>query len=162
MNINKADILKFKALIKALDSEKVKFVVDYNVLHKPGSPIYNPWDALLPLLVLVVGSLFIMLLEGAYIGLFALVIGFLLYIYGVKKLLTKYLRKKAQKYMVKNPLCWNKIWDFGGVALMSTSSKAGVSSPDGDWQDFIVLNFSELMVDDGEPVKEENDEEENS
>ena len=154
MKVNKADLLKFKALIKALDSDKIKFIVDYNVLHRPGSPVYNPWDALLPLLFIVLISLSVIFSCGAYIGLLTLVIGFIIYIYIIKKILTKFLKNKVQKYMVKNPVNWNKIWDFGGVVLVSNINNQGVVSPTNDWKEFIVINFSELMIDDGKDEEE--------
>ncbi len=162
MKINKADLLKFKALKTAIEIKKVDFLIDYNFLHKPGSPVYNPWDVVLPLLLVILFSMSLLVLYGIYIGLLTLVLALVLYVYGIRKIQAKCLKSKILKYMLKNHICWGEIWSFGGVAINIKGGEIrnSVIAPEGDWKDFAVLNFADLMIDDKK--EEENVEETNS
>ena len=67
--INRADILAFNALQRAVEQDKLRLYMDYGRINRPTSPIYNPWENLLPILVPVLIGLLLILTVGVIFGL---------------------------------------------------------------------------------------------
>ena len=53
---NRADFLILKSLIKAEEKGDVIIYYDYGKLNKVGSPVYNPWENLTPILLPLIVS----------------------------------------------------------------------------------------------------------
>ena len=59
---NKADLLVYKALKTAISQDKLRIYLDYGKINRPQSPVYDPWESLLPVLVPVLIGLALILL----------------------------------------------------------------------------------------------------
>ena len=59
---NKADALVYKALQKAIEQDRLRVYLDYARINRPQSPVYDPWECLLPVLVPVIIGLLLIIL----------------------------------------------------------------------------------------------------
>lgn len=160
---NRADELAFNALKKGMEENKIHLCLVESKINRPSSPVYNPWEVLLPILVPVVLGLILILAVGPIFGLFFMVAMIMISSNLVKKKLEQKLMERSRAYLLSNYENFCKLWDFGGVVLVNAENKkAGCIAPDGDWREFVVKNFAELMVEKHEepaPAPEETKEE---
>ena len=57
---NRADQLAYHALQKAIEQDKLRIYLDYGKVNRPLSPVYDPWETLLPILIpILIGLIFI-------------------------------------------------------------------------------------------------------
>lgn len=146
--ISKADTLVFKALQKAVNEEKLNIYLINSKINIPGSPVYNPWECLLPTLVPVLLGLLMIWLVGILLGLAIMIGGIVLSSSFIKKKMEHILYDRAKLFFTKDVQSCNSLWEFGGVVLVKNDDKKqNCLSPEGNWKDFIVLNFSEFMTD---------------
>ena len=89
MTRNRADNMTYKALQKAIEQNKLRLYLDYAKINRPGSPIYNPWECLLPILIPLFLGLILILSVGVLFG--------LLFIIAMTMLYTVYFKKKIYK-----------------------------------------------------------------
>lgn len=161
--INKADRLVFKALQKAIAEDKIHICLISSKINIPGSPVYNPWESLLPVLVPVLLGLLLIGLVGILLGLGVMVAGILLSSNLVKKKMEQKLFERSKSFFVSSYEACNQLWDFGGIVLVkSDDKKYGCISPEGNWKEFVILHFSDYMTDKkttaAEPPVENQDE----
>ena len=145
---SKADKLIYKAFCLAMERNLLRIYMDTARINRPSSPVYNPWENLLPLLVPIIIGLILIVTVGSLFGL-AFIIGMILiYNYYVKKIIDKRLLERAKKYILTDYQHCQELWKFGGLVLAtSTNKKTGCISPEGDWKDFTVQNFADFMLD---------------
>lgn len=148
MTRNRADNLTFKALQKAVAQDKLRLYLDYGKINRPGSPVYNPWECLLPILIPVLIGLILIISVGVIFGLFFIVAMIMVYSTRFKKKLHRVIIERTKNYLVSSYDNCEKIWKFGGIVLVNAENKKlGCVSPEGDWKEFVVLNFADLMLD---------------
>lgn len=155
--INKADRLVFRALQKAVDEDKLHICLINSKINVPGSPVYNPWEILLPVLVPVLAGLLLIWLAGILWGLVFMTAGIVLSSNLVKKEMERRLLNRTKTMFVADYDSCCTLWNFGGIVLVKADDKKqGCIAPEGNWREFIVLNFAELMTDKKvAPVQEE-------
>ncbi len=146
--LNKADVLIYKAFKTALDKNLLSLYLISSKLNRPNSPVYNPWENLLPLLIPLIIGVILILMVGAFFGL-AFIVGIVLvYNYYFKKIIDKRLLERTKKYVTIDFNHCQELWEFGGLVLATKENKKiGCISPEGDWKDFVVQNFADFMVD---------------
>ena len=158
--INKADQMVFKALQKAFAEDKLHLCLINSKINIPGSPIYNPWEVLLPSLCPLLAGLFLIWLVGVLWGLVFMIAGLLLSANLIKKKMEQRLFERAKAYLCADYDSCCRLWNFGGVVLVKAEDKKkSCMAPDANWKEFVVLNFAELMTDKKETVTPENDNE---
>ena len=157
---NKADLLIYKAFTKAMEQNLLRIYLDTAKLNRPNSPVYNPWENLLPLLIPSIIGLVLIICVSSFFGL-AFIIGMILiYTYYFKRFIDKRLLTRTKKYITKNYEQCKKVWDYGGIVLAtSENKKIGCIAPSGDWKEFIVKNFADFMVEKA-PIHENKNNEE--
>lgn len=144
---SRADELTFSALQKAAAEDKVHICLLTSQINRPSSPVYNPWEVLLPILVPVLLGLTLILMVGPLFGLLFMVALILISTHVIKKKLDARLLQRTRDFMLFSLENCQKIWESGGVVLVNTANKnQGCVSPDGDWKEFVVGNFADLMV----------------
>lgn len=144
---SRADELTFNALQKAVSDDKIHICLLTSHINRPSSPVYNPWEILLPILVPVLLGLALILTVGPIFGLLFMAALILISTHIIKKKLDTRLLQRTKDYMLSSLDNCQKIWDFGGVVLVNTANKnLGCVSPEGDWKEFVVGNFADLMV----------------
>lgn len=64
---SKADMLIYKALNRAIENDRLRIYLDYGKINRPGSPVYDPWECLLPILVPVLVGLLLIFSVGVFV-----------------------------------------------------------------------------------------------
>lgn len=70
---SKADMLIYKALNRAIENDRLRIYLDYGKINRLGSPVYDPWECLLPILVPVLVGLLLIFSVGVLFGLLFIV-----------------------------------------------------------------------------------------
>ena len=157
--ISKADMLIYKALNKAIENDKLRIYLDYGKINRPGSPVYDPWESLLPILIPVLLGLLLIFSVGVLFGLLFIVAMISVYSVYFKKKIYRRLIERTKRYITTGYEHCDTLWNFGGLVFVNAENKKlGCVSPEGDWKDFVVLNFSEFMTEHKEEPKEEKEE----
>lgn len=156
--VNKANLMVFKALQRALADDKIHLCLISSKINVPGSPIYNPWESLLPILFSVLTGLVLIWAVGILSGIILMTLGVFLTSSIIHKYLEHCLLKRALKIMTSDYKSCCELWNFGGVVLVKTDDKQrGCISPEGDWKEFVVRYFADLMIEKtAEPVQQED------
>ncbi len=158
---NRADEMAFHALQKALEQEKMKLCLLESKINRPTSPVYNPWEVLLPMLVPTILGLILIMSVGPIFGLVFMVAAIFAVSNLVKKKLDSRLYERSKNFLTSSYENFNKLWDFGGIVLVnSANQKQACISPEADWKDFVIQNFADLMVDKPEAQQQETPQEE--
>ena len=145
---NKADLLIYKAFNRALQENLLRLYLDTAKLNRPDSPIYNPWENLLPLLIPTIIGLWLIMTVSSFFGLTFIIGTILIYNYYFKRLIDKRLLERATKYVAIDFEHCQEMWNYGGLVLATAANKKiGCISPAGDWKEFVVQNFADFMVD---------------
>ena len=146
--ISRANQLTYHALQKAIENNKLKVLLDYGKINRPQSPIYNPWENLLPVLVPVLIGVILIIFVSVIFGLLFIIGMTLVYAHILKKKLYKRIIERTNKYIITSYENCDELWNFGGLIFINNDNKEiGCVSPAGDWKDFIINNFSDLMID---------------
>ena len=145
---NKAELLIYKAFNKALEQDLLRLYLDTTKINRPNSPVYNPWENLLPLLIPMIVGVILIFVVGILFGV-AFILGMvLIYNFYVKRLIDKRLLERTKKYITRDFQHCQELWNFGGLIIATAANKKlGCISPEGDWKEFIVQNFADLMTD---------------
>ena len=123
---NRADELTYHALVKAVEADKLRIYLDYGKINRPLSPVYNPWETLLPILLPILLGLILIIGVGVIFGLL-FIIGMILVYSGVVK------KKLYQRIIAR-------------TKVNADNKKSGCVAPEGDWKEFVVKNFADLMI----------------
>ena len=156
--INKADRLTFKALQKAIENQELQIALISSKINIPSSPVYNPWEVLLPTLIPALLGLILIALVGIIFGLLFMIAGIMLSSNVVKKKMEQRLFERTKAYFISDYNACNELWNFGGIVLINSANKKLCAiAPEGNWKEFVVLNYSQYMTDkkNEEPLKEE-------
>lgn len=70
---NRADQLAYHALQKAIEQDKLRIYLDYGKVNRPLSPVYDPWETLLPILIPILIGLIFIVAVGVIFGLLFIV-----------------------------------------------------------------------------------------
>ena len=144
---SKADYLIYKALQTAIEKNQLRLYLDYGRINRPGSPVYDVWENLLPVLTPVVIGLILILTVSVFFGLAFIIAMILVYITYFKKRVDRYLIERTKEYFMQSYDNCIKLWNFGGIVLVKKKKKKqGCVSPEGDWKEFVVKNFADYMV----------------
>lgn len=153
---NRADKMTFHALQKAVELDKLRIYLDYGRINRPGSPVYDAWECLLPILIPVLIGLMLIICAGVLFGLLFIAAMVVVYSTYFKKKIYRKVIERTKQYLVSNYENCEKLWLFGGLVLVNAENKKiGCVSPEGDWKEFVVINFSDLMIDPKEEPKDE-------
>lgn len=146
--INKADKLVFRTLQRAIADNKLHLCLINSKINVPGSPVYNPWEVLLPALIPMLLGLILIWAVGILWGLAFMIAGIMLSSNLVKKKLEQRLFDRTKEFFVSSYEHCQELWNIGGIVLLNAEDKKqSCVSPDGNWQEFVILNFADLMTD---------------
>lgn len=155
---NRAEQLVYKALQKAVEQDKLRIYLDYGKVNRPQSPVYEPWECLLPVLVPVLIGLGLIVSVGVIFGL--LFIAGMIVVYSVyfKKKLYRRLIERTKAYLVYSLENCKKLWNWGGIVLVNADNKKiGCVAPEGDWKEFVVINYADLMTENSNNENKESE-----
>ena len=146
--INKADRLTFKALQTAIENHELQVALISSKINIPSSPVYNPWEVLLPTLIPSLIGLILIGIVGIIFGLLFMIAGIMISSNIVKKKMEQRLYERTKNYIISDYNACNELWDFGGIVLINSANKRLCCiAPEGNWKEFVVLNYSQYMTD---------------
>ncbi len=144
INMDKASLLMFETLVKALQNGEVTLEIKYDYLNNVRSPVYNPWETVLPLIIVLIIALMIMLGVGIIWGMAVMAVGLVLYRLLLKPVLEKRLHERLLRFLSSGYQNWLTMWEFGGFTLIRENAfKTRCEAPKGNWKEFTALNLSE-------------------
>ena len=145
---NRAEMMIYHALTKAVNENKLRIYLDYGKINRPQSPVYDPWETLLPILVPVLLGLILIIFGGVLFGLLFIIGMILIYSGFVKKKIHAQLVQRTKLHSTESYESFMELWNFGGFVLVNAENKkSGCVAANGDWKEFIVNNFADLMID---------------
>ena len=151
----KKDLLIYKALNKAIENDNLRIYLDYSRINRPTSPVYDPWECLLPILAPLLIGLFFIVMIHIFFGLIVMVAGIFAYTSYFRKKLHRNLINRTKALITRSYRSLEDLWAFGGIVFVNNDKKQiGCVAPDGNWKDFVVRNFSEYMVDKNKQTEE--------
>ncbi len=160
---NRAEEMAYHALKKAVEENKLHLCLVESKINRPNSPVYNPWEVLLPALLPVILGLILILAVGPIFGLVFMIAAIMVSANLVKKKLDTKLLDRTRSYLLSGYDNFCQLWEFGGIVLVNAENKKiGCLAPDGDWKEFAVKNFADLMIEKPaeEPAPQEEPKEE--
>ena len=159
--LNRADEMIFTALQKAVEKELIQICLVESKINRPTSPVYNPWEILLPMLVPVILGLILIMAVGPIFGLVFMVVTIFASSNLIKKKLENRLFDRTKNLLLSNYRNFCELWEFGGILLVNTKNKKlACIAPEADWQDFVIKNFADLMLEKQEEKQTNTPEEE--
>ncbi len=145
---NRADKLIYQALVRAINHDKLRIYMDYGKINRPQSPLYDPWECLLPILVPILLGIVLMWLVGVLFGLLFIIGMILIYSNVIRKRINALLIQRTKDYITSSYENCCELWAFGGVVLVNAENKQiGCVAPDGDWKKFVINNYADYMTD---------------
>jgi len=143
----KRDRALYARLVESYQADRVSVFVDFDRLNHPRSPIWNPWENVVPLLLLLVGSLAIMFTVDLLLGTAVMVLGVFLYLFMIRPWISQRVYRRAIEAAMDNLHNWNILWKQGGLVItLNYMSKTRCVSPDGDWRAFVTRYLPEMEI----------------
>lgn len=131
------------ALIRAAyRGKRLDIQIDPLRLNRADSPVYNMWDNLLPLLLLMGLGMAALLLGGLFAGMAAMMVVVFIQVFGLRLLIGHQLRGRTVEAVLRNAHNLNVLWAFGGIALLRKGPPEDTCvAPAGDWRRFVRRYF---------------------
>ena len=144
--VNSEDVMLQHRLRAACERGVVTIYTDPTRLNASGSPVFDPWENILPLLALLLVSMFLMLytLIGGVVALLVMVGA---YLFLVRPWIIERVRNRATRQMLVSVEYLDRIWAWGGVALTRADNPAiGAMAPSGSWRLFARRHLPEVVL----------------
>lgn len=123
----------------AYDRDVVTFYTNFDKLHSPSSPVFDPWLAGGPFLGLIMLAVTVLFLGGLVAGTVAIVIATATYVMGVRPWLETQFRDRAIKMALKDIKSFQTLWEYGGIGMaMTERPETIIAAPDGPWKPFLI------------------------
>ena len=148
----KRDRALYARLIESYQADRVGIFVDFDRLNNPRSPVWNPWENIGPLLVVLIGSLALMffakpLTMGVLLGTATMVLGVLFYLFVMRPWVAQRVYRRAIDAATENLHNWNLLWKMGGLVItLNYMNKTRCVAPDGDWRAFVTRYLPEMEL----------------
>lgn len=132
------DKLLHDRLRAAHERNVISIYTDFRVLNTPGSPVFNPWESVLPLLGMLLLAVIVLLLGGILAGMGVLAVALLVYAFVVRGWLARQVYARTVVTLMVDAKAFQAVWDHGGVVLaMTDRPQHQVRAPRGSWRTFV-------------------------
>lgn len=123
-------------LTQAYTADRIRIHVEFNRLNRAGSPVFDPWENVVPLLALILAGVAIMPFD-LVAGTLVLIGAMFVYAFLVRPWIAQRVRARTIENMLRNAHNWQVIWSMGGVVVTLTANpRIGVVAPAGNWRAF--------------------------
>ena len=152
------DLFIFQGLQRALSEKKAYVKVNFKKLNKFKSPFFNPWENILPLMAILVLSIFLMIADNLIIGMAVLMVSCIAYAFLMPYFLEPFMQNRVTKRIVPRIEKFLVAWRYGGITLVVTADpRFSCQAPLGNWQQFTEMYFGDLIPQDmAEKEREKN------
>ena len=143
----KRDRALYARLVESYQADRIGIFVDFDRLNHPRSPVWDPWENMGPLLIILLASLAIMFFVELLIGTAVMVLGVLFYLFAVRPWVAQRLYRRALDAAIDNLHNRNVLWKLGGLVIaLNYMTKTRCVSPDGDWRAFVTRYLPEMEM----------------
>ena len=143
----KRDRALYARLVESYQADRISVFVDFDRLNHPRSPIWNPWENVVPLLLTLVASITIMFTIDLLLGTAVMVLGVFLYLFIIRPWISQRVYRRALEAAMDNLHNWNILWKQGGLVItLNYMNKTRCVSPDGDWRAFVTRYLPEMEM----------------
>lgn len=143
----KRDRALYARLVESYQADRVSIFVDFDRLNNPRSPVWNPWENISPLLLILIGSLGLMFFVHLLLGTATMVLGVMFYLFVIRPWIAQRVYRRAIDAATGNLHNWNLLWKMGGLVLtLNYMKKTRCVSPDGDWRAFVTRYLPEMEL----------------
>lgn len=133
-------------IVLAHERSLVGLLVNDQKLNAVASPVFNPWEAIGPLLAPVVVSLLVLIVAGVIAGTISLLFTMLIYAVFLRPWSQRKIHTRASRAISHSLSNFETLWDFGGIALYLTDHPTTmVEAPHGDWRAFVRRNLPKVL-----------------
>lgn len=140
------DLLIFQGLQRALVDNKAFVKIDFKALNRIGSPFFNPWENVVPLLAILTLSLASMVVNSLMTGTIVLTVLILGYAFLMPFFLEPFMQNRVIKRIVPRIEKFLIAWRYGGFSIcLSADARVSCAAPQGDWRVFTESYFSDLI-----------------
>lgn len=148
--------LVFQGLQKAILEDKAFIEINFRRLNRFGSPFFNPWENILPLLFFVFlffATLFVFGMAAATVLLAFLALG---YAFLMPYFLKPFMKNRVIKRIVPRIEKFLIAWRFGGFTIyLSADPNYKCRAMLDDWKSFVQTYFADLIPADSEEKENE-------
>ena len=143
----KRDRALYARLVESYQADRIGIFVDFDRLNHPKSPVWDPWENVGPLLMILGAALAIMFFLNLLLGTAIMVLGVLFYLFIVRPWVAQRLYRRALDAAIDNLHNWNVLWKMGGLVIaLNYMNKTRCVSPDGDWRAFVTRYLPEMEM----------------
>tara|TARA_R110000868_G_scaffold49607_6_gene159734 strand:- start:1553 stop:2098 length:546 start_codon:yes stop_codon:yes gene_type:complete len=143
----KRDRALYARLVESYQADRVGIFVDFDRLNNPRSPVWNPWENITPLLLILIGSLTLMFFVHLLLGTATMVLGVIFYLFVMRPWIAQRVYRRAIDAATENLHNWNLLWKMGGlVVTLNYMNKTRCVAPDGDWRAFVTRYLPEMEL----------------
>lgn len=136
-------------IVLAHERSLIGVLIHYQKLNAVASPVFNPWEAIGPLLAPVVVSLIVLIFGGIIAGTIALLFTMLIYAVLLRPWSQRKIHDRASQAICHSLSNFEILWHFGGFALYLTDHPTTmVEAPHGDWRAFVRRNLPKVSPED--------------
>ncbi len=140
------DLIIFQGLQRALVEKKAFIKINFKRLNKFKSPFFNPWENVLPLLIILGLSLSLMIAKSLMTGTIVLMILCVGYAFLMPYFLEPFMHNRVVKRIVPRIEKFLIAWRYGGFSIVLTADpRYSCQAPTGNWQQFTQAYFSDLI-----------------
>lgn len=140
------DLIIFQGLQRALVEKKAFIKINFKRLNKFKSPFFNPWENVLPLLIILGLSLSLMIVNSLITGTIVLMVLCVGYAFLMPYFLEPFMHNRVVKRIVPRIEKFLIAWRYGGFSIVLTADpRYSCQAPTGNWQQFTQAYFSDLI-----------------
>lgn len=143
------DMIVFQGLQRALVEKKALVEIDFKRLNKFKSPFFNPWENVLPLLVILTMSLVLMITDSLMTGTLVLMVLCVGYAFLMPYFLEPFMHNRVVKRIVPRIEKFLTAWRYGGFSIvLAADPRYSCQAPSGNWRQFTQAYFFDLIPQD--------------
>lgn len=143
----KRDRALYARLIESYQADRISIFVDFDRLNHPKSPVWNPWENIGPLLLILIGSLTLVVFVHLLVGTATMVLGLIFYFAVMRPWISQRVYRRAIDAATENLHNWNLLWRMGGLVItLNYMNKTRCVAPDGDWRAFVTRYLPEMEL----------------
>ena len=135
----------YTSLVHAQNSKLLTIAVDARRLNYPGSPVWQGYENVAPLIALF-GISIIILFVNMLAGIAATVLSVPIYLTLVRPWIFLRVQKRALDSALLNLHNWELLWRKGGLTVTNGARRKRCQSPSGDWRSFVRDNLPIVEV----------------
>jgi hypothetical protein len=136
------DRLLFRSLRTGIEAGLVVVNINARRLNRAGSPVWDPWENVVPILGMLLLSTIVVFTMSQVIGVSLLLLSVIVHVAIFQPWIMHRVSLRAKSAAMDNVRNWDVLWRIGGLVVTYKSSQpVTCASPAGDWRGFVKQNL---------------------